>query len=163
MTFVCVDHQTRLQFGDFEIAFESPFRVTAPDGSEYSLDPGVRASLGPVLDLYPDALVTATAMPRRRLRLRFASGATLDVPADFDFEAWQVNGPDGFLVCATGGPDLVFGAVPKVVAPRHNCPVDDLDASMSTRSSVRTGIWESHPVEPCFCCDVQGAAIRIAE
>ena len=112
MTFVRVDQQTRLRFGDFEIAIESPFRVTAPDGSEYDLNPAVRASLGPVLDLYPDRLITATVDAEASLRLRFASGATLDVPADNDFEAWQVNGPDGFLVvCAPGGAELsVWGA-----------------------------------------------------
>lgn len=60
MTFIRVDHQTRLQFGEFEVVIEGPFRVTAPDGSEHNLDPGVRASLGPVLALYPDALITAT-------------------------------------------------------------------------------------------------------
>jgi hypothetical protein len=107
MTFVRVDHQTRLQFGDFEIVIESPFRVTASDGTEHKVDPAVRAGLGPVLDLYPDALVTATVDAEASLRLRFATGATLDVPADYAFEAWQVNGPDGFLVvCATGGSGL---------------------------------------------------------
>ena len=107
MTFVRVDHQTRLQFGDSEIVIESPFRVTAPDGNEYDLDPGERASLGPVLDLYPNVLVTVTVDAEASLRLAFDSGATLDVPADLDFEAWQVNGPDGFLaVCMPGGAGL---------------------------------------------------------
>jgi Family of unknown function (DUF6188) len=119
MTFVRIDHQTRLQFGDFEIAIESPFRVTAPDGSQNSLDPGVRASLGPVLDLYPDALVTATVDADASLRLRFASGATLDVPAEYGFESWQVNGPGGFLVvCAPGGGGLAVWGGPDSGRPR---------------------------------------------
>jgi hypothetical protein len=108
MTFIRVDHQTRLHFGDFEIAIESPFRLKTPDGNEYSLDPGERASLGPVLDLYPDVLVNATVDADASLRLVFGTGATLDVPADLEFEAWQVNGPDGFLVvCMPGGSGLV--------------------------------------------------------
>lgn len=107
MTFVRVDHQTRLQFDDFEIVIECPFRVTTPDGSEYNLDPAERISLGPVLGLYPDALITATVDADASLRLRLASGATLDVPADERYEAWQVNGPDGFLVvCTPGGQRL---------------------------------------------------------
>jgi hypothetical protein len=109
MTFVRVDHQTRLQFGDFEIVIESPFRVTAPDGTEHRLDPGERSRLGPVLDLYPDALATATVDADASLQLRFASGARLYVAADRAFEAWQVNGPNGFLVvCATAGAGLAI-------------------------------------------------------
>ncbi len=107
LSFIRVDHQTRLQFGGFEIVIESPFHMTAPNGTEYNLDPGLRGRLGPVLDLYPDALVTATVDADASLRLRFASGATLEVPADYAFEAWHVNGPDGFLVvCETGGSGL---------------------------------------------------------
>jgi len=114
MTFIRIDHQTRLQFGDFEVVIESPFRVTALDGSEYRLDPGVRTSLSPVLDLYPDALITATVDAEASLRLRLASGATLDVPADARFEAWQVNGPDGFLVvCTPGGHRLAVWGSPE--------------------------------------------------
>jgi hypothetical protein len=103
LTFVRVDHQTRLQFDDYEVVIGSPFRVTGLVGNEYSLDPEVRASLGPVLELYPDALITATVDADASLRLRFATGSTLDVPADSRFEAWQVNGPDGFLVVCTPG------------------------------------------------------------
>jgi hypothetical protein len=107
MTFVRVDHQTRLQFGEFDVVIECPFRLTARDGSVHNLDPGVRGSLGPVLALYPDALIAATVAADAALQLRLASGATLDVPADARFEAWQVNGPDGFLVvCAPGGDKL---------------------------------------------------------
>jgi Family of unknown function (DUF6188) len=105
LTFVRVDHQTRLQFGEFEVVIESPFRVRARDGGEHKLDPGVRASLGPVLDLFPDELITAEVDHQATLRLRLASGASLEVPADDRFEAWQVNGPDGFLVVCTPGGD----------------------------------------------------------
>ncbi|MGE3327609.1 MAG: DUF6188 family protein [Acidimicrobiia bacterium] len=109
LTFVRVDHQTRLQFGDFEIVIEGPFRVTTSDGTDHRLDAALRASLGPVLDLFPDSLIAATVEADASLRLRLASGATLDVPADFEFEAWQVNGPGGFLVvCATGGEGLAL-------------------------------------------------------
>lgn len=87
LTFVRVDHQMRLQFGAFEIVIESPFRLTAVDGTKYDLDPGLRADLGPVLDLYPGALVAATVDDEAALCLGFANGATLHVPADHDYEA----------------------------------------------------------------------------
>lgn len=104
MTFVRVDNETRLQFGEFEIMIESPFRLTAPDGSEHHLDPGERTLLGPVLGLYADALISATVDADATLLLRLASGVVLDVPAEARFEAWQVSGPEGFLVvCAPGG------------------------------------------------------------
>jgi hypothetical protein len=91
MTFVRVDHQTRLQFGEFEVVIETPFRLMAPDGSDHNLDPGVRASLGPVLDLYPGALSTATVDSDGTLRLRLADGAALDVPASDGSDIWITN------------------------------------------------------------------------
>jgi hypothetical protein len=103
LSWVRIDHQTRLQFGEFEIVIESPFCLTAPNGTEHSLDPDLRASLGPVLDLYPDALSAATVDAAASLWLRFASGAIINIPADFGFEAWQVNGPNGFLVVCEAG------------------------------------------------------------
>lgn len=107
MTFVRVDHQTRLQFNHFEIAIGSPFHLTTAGGGEFALDPRLRVGLGPLLELYPDVLEAATVDKDSSLRLRLAGGATIDVPADDQFEAWEVHGPDGFLVvCMPGGQGL---------------------------------------------------------
>jgi len=107
LTSVRVDHQTRLQLDEFEIAISSPFRMTARDASVINVDPGKRVSLGPVVGLCPDALVAAAVDTDASLRLAFASGATVVVPADSAFEAWQVSGPNGLLVvCPPGGTGL---------------------------------------------------------
>jgi hypothetical protein len=46
LTWVRIDHQTRLQFGDVEVVIESPFVVTL-DSIDYPLDPEDRGGLEP--------------------------------------------------------------------------------------------------------------------
>ena len=102
LSFIRIDHQTRLQFGGTEVVIESPF-VLEVSGNRYELDPGERATLGPVLSLYPDSLSSASVDNAGTLFLRFASGATIRVDQDPQFEAWQVNGPGNCLVVCTPG------------------------------------------------------------
>jgi len=106
LTFVRVDHQTGFQFGKTEVIIESGFRLTA-DGREHDLDPSDPGQLGPALALYPGALVSACAAPGGTLTLDFASGARIEVPADQNYEAWQVNGPGTrLIVCSPRGRNL---------------------------------------------------------
>jgi len=106
LTFVCVNHQTRFQFGATEVIIESGFRLTV-EGREHDLDPTDRALLGPALTLYPGTLVHAFAAPGGTLTLDFANGARIEVPADQNYEAWQVNGPGSrLIVCEPGGDNL---------------------------------------------------------
>jgi len=102
LSFIRVDHQTRLQFGGTEVVIESPFSLRAED-RELQLDPGDRASLGPILTLYPDSLASASVDEGGTLRLDFASGARIVVPQDPRYEAWQVNGPGTYLVVCMPG------------------------------------------------------------
>ena len=102
LSFIRIDHQTRLQFGGTEVVIESPL-VLEVSGNCYELDPGERATLGPVLSLYPDSLSSASVDNAGTLFLRFASGATIRVDQDPQFEAWQVNGPGNCLVVCTPG------------------------------------------------------------
>ena len=104
LTFVRIDHQARLQFNDTEVVIETPF-VLHTGLVTYNLDPGERSELGPILALYPDALVDATVDDSATLRLRFASGASITVAQDANYEAWQVNGPGNYLVVCTPGTD----------------------------------------------------------
>jgi hypothetical protein len=67
LSFIRIDHQTRLQFEDTEVVIELPF-VLESAGTRRELDPEDRAALGPVLALYPDSLLAATVDPRRRPR-----------------------------------------------------------------------------------------------
>ena len=104
LTFVRIDHQTRLQFEDPEVVIESPFMLRVGVVT-HSLDPGDRSNLGPILALYPDTLEEATVDDSARLTLRFASGASITCDQDERYEAWQVNGPGNYLVVCTPGSD----------------------------------------------------------
>lgn len=104
LTFIRIDHQTRLQFEATEIVVESPFVLQHGDAT-YPLDPRERAGLGPVLALYPDTLVEAAVDDEASLRLHFASGASITVWQNPHYEAWQVSGPDHYLVVCPPGMD----------------------------------------------------------
>jgi hypothetical protein len=102
VSFIRIDHQTRLQLGEAEIVIESPFTLRSA-GSEYVLDPGERGGLGPLLALWPDELTMVRAGADGTLHLAFGSGATVIVPPDPHYEAWQVVGPGTALtVCLPG-------------------------------------------------------------
>jgi len=104
LSFIRIDHQTRLQFEPVEVVIESPFTLKSGDVSA-SLDG--REELGPLLALYPDTLMSLSVGSDCTLRMTFASGASIEVPADPHYEAWQVVGPAGALVvCQPGGEGL---------------------------------------------------------
>jgi hypothetical protein len=102
LTFIRIDHQTRLQFGPIEVVIETPFGLGIRD-TAMVLDPAERSTLGPLLGLYPDSLATASVDDSATLSLTFASGASITVRQDPRYEAWQVNGPDNYLVVCTPG------------------------------------------------------------
>jgi len=65
------------------------------------------------LAVYPDRLESSTVAADGTLTLTFSSGAGLSVPPLLEYEAWQVNGPDGYLVVSSGRAELtVWEAVP---------------------------------------------------
>jgi hypothetical protein len=106
LSYLRIDHQARLQFGDTQVVIESAFLLEAR-GVVHELDPGVRISLGPFLSLYPNVLSTLGVQRDGTLSLHFESGATVTVPPDPNFEAWQVDGPGTRLVvCPPGGSPL---------------------------------------------------------
>jgi Family of unknown function (DUF6188) len=102
LSFVRIDHQTRLQFGDVEVMIESPFVLTIA-GADHLLDPGDRWGLGPLLGLYPDSLTASRVDPDGTLLLNFAGGASVAVPQDVNYEAWSVIGRDNALVVCMPG------------------------------------------------------------
>jgi hypothetical protein len=102
LTFIRVDHQTRMQFNATEIVVETPFRLFV-DGQEHELDPEDRADLGPLIAIYPATLRAAIVTPGLTLRLTFSSGALMEVPQHAQYEAWQVVGPGSrLIVCPPG-------------------------------------------------------------
>lgn len=102
LTFLRVDHQVRLQCGEIEVVIESPF-VLRTGEHEYPLDPEERRGLGPLLGVYPNTLTSASVDDKATLRLTFTDETTITVPADPQYEAWQINGPGTFLVVCVPG------------------------------------------------------------
>jgi hypothetical protein len=102
LTFIRIDHQVRLQFSAIEVVIETPFELSTPQGTN-QLDPAGRAGLGLILAIYPTSLVSATSSAGT-LNMRFEGAVSLSVPPHSRHEAWQINGPRGFLfVCTPGG------------------------------------------------------------
>jgi hypothetical protein len=102
VTFIRIDHLTRLQVGGVEVVIESPFTLRA-GGREYALDPRERGALGPLLALYPDTLNAASTGSDGTLHLTLGSGATITVPPNPLYEPWQIVGPgSAMIVCMPG-------------------------------------------------------------
>jgi hypothetical protein len=102
LTYIRIDHQARLRFGEVEIVVKCPFVLTV-DGAVHHLDPEVRIDLGPLLALYPDSLAAAYVSERAALHLDFDSGAAVVVSPDPQYEAWEVHDDHGWLlVCPPG-------------------------------------------------------------
>jgi hypothetical protein len=60
----------------------------------------IKAALGPLLALYPASLTAAHVTDAAALHLEFGSGATLVVPQNAHYEAWEVDNGTGWqLVC----------------------------------------------------------------
>jgi hypothetical protein len=101
LSWIRVDDQTRLQFGETELVIEGPFRLLV-GATEIPLDPTDRGALGPLLGLYPDSLMRLTMARDGTLEATFASGAVISVPPSPRFEAWSIGGfsgpPSGFVM-----------------------------------------------------------------
>jgi len=53
-----IDYQTRIQFGEAELVIETPFELTVADES-YDLDPNDRSRLGPFAGSIPTRSLTS--------------------------------------------------------------------------------------------------------
>jgi hypothetical protein len=100
LSFIRIDMQSRLQFGQAELVIETPFTLTTTDGP-YELDPADRAGLGSLLSLYPDLIVHLTMRRDGTLDATFASGSVLTVKPHQKYEAWSIAG----FWCVPGGFD----------------------------------------------------------
>jgi Family of unknown function (DUF6188) len=99
LSYIRIDHQTRLQFGEAELVIECPFSLRAADAT-HELDPEQRAALGPLLALYPDTMASLVMSPDGTLTATFESGRSVVVRPDRRYEAWNIGGfwcrPGGF-------------------------------------------------------------------
>lgn len=105
---LCVGFAVTLLFtGGAELRIEQPFVVTSSEGTETLVVPeGSPAGLGPAVELVRRDVAHAEAFKDGHLELSFGDGATLGVPADEGFEAWELVGPDGMRTVSLPGGDL---------------------------------------------------------
>src|ERR1700683_4493811 len=73
ISWIRIDYQCRIQFGEAELVIETPFELTAAGGS-YQLDPDDRGGLGAFAALYPDTTADVLMSPDGDLGMTFASG-----------------------------------------------------------------------------------------
>jgi hypothetical protein len=107
VSYIRIDHQTRLQFESVEIVIEGGFALRRA-GREWRLAADRRAELGPLLAVYPATLARGWAEPDATLRLDFEDGSSITVPAHPQWEAWQVVGPGtALVVCLPGASGLL--------------------------------------------------------
>jgi hypothetical protein len=99
LSFIRIDHQSRLQFGRTELAIGSPF-VLAVAGTVHHLDPQHRGALGPLAALFPGSLRWLWTSAEGELTAVFQNGAELRVAPDPVNKAWSV----GTVYCLPGGP-----------------------------------------------------------
>lgn len=98
LSWIRVDYQARLQFGDAELVIETPFELRVDERAD-TLDPNDRAGLGPLLSLYPGTNIEVTMAPEGTLWVTFVGGASLIVPPHPKYEAWSIAG----FCCTLGG------------------------------------------------------------
>ncbi len=100
VSFIRVDDQSKLQFGETELVIGAPFRLGI-DGSVHYLDPRRWKALGPLLGLYPSAVRWVWTSSVGDLTAVFDNGATLMVSPDPTLRAWSL----GTVYCLPAGPD----------------------------------------------------------
>ncbi|HEY7932267.1 MAG TPA: DUF6188 family protein [Solirubrobacteraceae bacterium] len=82
----------------------SSFELTGADGTRHHVEPGPpQTSVAPALVLHTQRVARAMVSSRGRLEIYFEDLSRIEVGADMHYEAWQISGPDGFLVCIPGG------------------------------------------------------------
>ncbi len=99
LSFIRIDHQSRLQFGRCEVVVGSPF-VVVIRGLAHHLHPQHWDELGPLVALFPGTVRWLWTSTHGQLNAVFNGGSTLTVPPDPVTTAWSV----GSVFCLPGGP-----------------------------------------------------------
>jgi hypothetical protein len=90
LSFIRIDDQSRLQFGDTEVVIDGPFEVVTASRTHY-LDPRHTDSLGPLVSLFPGEVRWLWTSAHGDLTAVFASGVTVTVSPDPFVRAWSVG------------------------------------------------------------------------
>jgi hypothetical protein len=97
LSFIRIDDQSRLQFGDTEMVIGIPFTLEI-DGQVHHLDPHRWEALGPILGLYPGTMRWLWTTVDGALTAVFEGGAKVIVNPDTASKAWSV----GSVYCMPG-------------------------------------------------------------
>lgn len=99
LSFIRIDDQSRLQFGDTEVVIGIPFTLEL-DGNVHHLDPRRTDALGPLVALYPSTMRWLWTSVDGELTAVFEGGAKVKVTPDAMSKAWSV----GNVYCMPGAP-----------------------------------------------------------
>lgn len=109
--------------GEATLRIEGPFDYTA-DGVTHHCDTEQDPrTAGPALALHQHTVEAAFVDVDGNLRLAFDNGATVWVPSDPSYEAWILNGKNGFLVVC--GPSDRVSIFPARDDPSDTRPKDN--------------------------------------
>jgi hypothetical protein len=122
----------------FTCTIECPFTLRGPDLPEMSFEPnGDPTALAPALLVRHLDVLEAGVAESGELRLSFACGLVLRAPPHAAFDAWNVSGPDGFLVvCTPGGELAVWAPEP----PTSTADLEELLGSYAVSLRMDDGI-----------------------
>jgi hypothetical protein len=83
---------------------EMPFELRDPDGSRHRIEPGPpQSSVAPALRLHNQTVLDASVSADGTLGISFKDGSALRVTCDPNYEAWDITGPAGKMICVPGG------------------------------------------------------------
>lgn len=108
LSYLRIDHRSKLQFGEAEVAIGAPFTVEA-NGVVHRLDPQRWDALGPLVALFPGTVRWLWTSPGGELSAVFRNGTTVTVAPDPVSKAWSV----GNVSCLPAGPDRPRPADPR--------------------------------------------------
>ncbi len=90
LSFIRIDHQSRLRFGRTEVMIGGPFTLEL-GGTVHHLSPQRWGALGPLVALYPSSVRWLWSSAQGELKMVFQHGAVLTVPTDPISTAWSVG------------------------------------------------------------------------
>lgn len=106
----CFDFAVVLRLGVgaamWEIRISQPFAVIGSDGREQLVVPEHHAHVEAVLGLLRHEVEEAIGYKDGRLVLKLVGGASVQVPPDEGYEAWEAAGPDGMQLIGLPGGDI---------------------------------------------------------
>lgn len=107
---VLIENSLVIQFSDEYFALIASPLTLSHEGEAFTLTPDEdpAEAFAPILQLVGLDVVESTADDSGVLRMTFEDGNLIHVPADDEYEAWNVSGPRGALVVSMPGGELAI-------------------------------------------------------